>query len=71
MIDWSKTHGDDGNPLLVTQAMQAEINKAGLAKCGQKAWLSTARPQYIAAVAPEAKGKLERLTVWRARCCWT
>ena len=63
VIDWSKTHGDDGKQLLVTQAMQAEINKLGLAKCGQKAWLSTARPHYIAAVAPEAQGKLERLSV--------
>lgn len=62
-VDWSKTHSDDGNVLLINQAMQAEINKTGLAKCGQKAWLSTARPHYIAVVAPEAKGKLERLTV--------
>lgn len=62
-VDWSKTHAEDGTVLLINQAMQAEINKTGLAKCGQKAWLSTARPHYIAVVAPEARGKLERLTV--------
>ena len=56
-------HGDGDAPLLIGIAAQAEINKLGLATFGQKTWLATKRAELVNAVAPEAKGKLDRLTV--------
>jgi hypothetical protein len=40
----------------------AEINKAGLAKFGQKGWPGTKRAELVAQVAPGANGKIERLS---------